>query len=141
MEQVERFGRYLLGRPRAVASFNWQRATDVLDIYSDANWGGCKTSRKSTSGGTAFWGSCCLQSYSNTQGTIAQSSAESELIAIVKAVCEALGTVSLAEDLGLKLRLRLHVDAAAALGILERQGVGRGVTAAAIESRRSNAQV
>ena len=123
--KLKRLGRYLLGRPRAVSAYNWQRATDVLDIYSDANWGGCKLSRNSTSGGTALWGSCCLKSYSKTQGTIAQSSAESELIAIVKAACEALGTVSLAEDFGLKLRVRLHVDAAAALGILERQGVGR----------------
>ena len=33
--------------------------------------------------------------------------------------------VSLAADLGLRLKVRLHIDAAAALGILERQGVGR----------------
>ena len=72
-----------------------------------------------------LWGSSVLKSYSKTQGTIAQSSAESELIAVVKAACEAIGTVSLADDLGITLRVRLHVDAAAALGILERQGVGR----------------
>ena len=72
-----------------------------------------------------MYGSACLKTYSKTQSTIAQSSAESELIAVVKAACEAIGTVSLASDLGLDLRVRLHVDAAAALGILERQGVGR----------------
>ena len=72
-----------------------------------------------------LWGSSVLKSYSKTQGTIAQSSAESELIAVVKAACEAIGSVSLADDLGIQLRVRLHVDAAAALGILERQGVGR----------------
>ena len=70
-------------------------------------------------------GSACLKTYSKTQSTIAQSSAESELIAVVKAACEAIGTVSLASDLGIELRVRLHVDAAAALGILERQGFGR----------------
>ena len=94
-------------------------------MYSDANWAGCKASRKSTSGGTELWGNACLKSYSKTQGTIAQSSAESELIAVVKAACEAIGTVALADDLGISLRVRLHVDAAAALGILERHGVGR----------------
>ena len=72
-----------------------------------------------------LWGTACLKSYSKTQGTIAQSSAESELIAVVKAACEAIGSVSLADDLGLSLRVRLHIDAQAALGILERQGVGR----------------
>ena len=70
-------------------------------------------------------GNACLKTYSKTQSTIAQSSAESELIAVVKAACEAIGTVSLASDLGIEVRVRLHVDAAAALGILERQGVGR----------------
>ena len=94
-------------------------------MYSDANWAGCRCSRKSTSGGTVLWGGACLKSYSKTQGTIAQSSAESELIAVVKAACEAIGSVALADDLGIKLRVRLHIDAAAALGILERQGVGR----------------
>ena len=72
-----------------------------------------------------LWGSSVLKSYSKTQGTIAQSSAESELFAVVKSACEAIGTVSLADDFGITLRVRLHVDAAAALGILERQEVGR----------------
>ena len=72
-----------------------------------------------------LWRSSVLKSYSKTQGTIAQSYAESELIAVVKSACEAIGTVSLADDLGIKLRVRLHVDAAAALGILERQAVER----------------
>ena len=65
------------------------------------------------------------QAISKTQGTIAQSSAESELIAVVEVACEAISTVSLADDLGIELRVRLHVDAAAALGILERHCVGR----------------
>ena len=123
--KLQRLAKYLAGRPRAVSLYSWQCATDVVDVYSDANWAGCKTSRKSTSGGTVLWGSSVLKSYSKTQGTIAQSSAESELIAVVKAACEAIGAVSLADDLGITLRVRLHVDAAAALGILERQGVGR----------------
>ena len=47
------------------------------------------------------------------------------MIAEVKAACEALGSIALADDLGIKARVRLHIDAAAALGILERQGAGR----------------
>ena len=123
--KLKRLAKYLAGRPRAVSLFSWQEFTDVVDVYSDENWAGCKTSRKSTAGGTVLWGSSVLKSYSKTQGTIAQSSAESELIAVVKAACEAIGTVSLASDLGIEVRVRLHVDAAAALGILERQKVGR----------------
>ena len=66
-----------------------------------------------------------LRSYSKTQATIAQSSAESELIAVFRAACEGLGVISLADDFGIELKIRLHVDASAALGILQRQGVGR----------------
>ena len=48
-------------------------------------------------------GSSVLKSFIKTQGTIAQSLAEPELIAVVKAACEAICTVSLADDLGIKL--------------------------------------
>ena len=46
--------RYLLGRPRAVLEFPWQEEVTQIDIFSDANWAGCHTSRKSTSGGTVL---------------------------------------------------------------------------------------
>ena len=85
--KLQRLAKNLAGRPRAVSLFSWQRATDVVDVYSDANWAGYKTSRKSTSGGTVLWGSSVLKSYNKTQGTVAQSSAESELIAVVKSAC------------------------------------------------------
>ena len=68
---------------------------------------------------------CLLHDSSKQQGCIAQSSAESELLAIVRATSEALGMVSLAADFGVELQTRIHVDASAALGILERRGVGR----------------
>ena len=70
-------------------------------------------------------GRCCVKSWSKTQGTIAQSSAESELIATVRGATEGIGLISLAQDIGLQLTVRLHVDASAALGIIERRGVGR----------------
>jgi len=70
-------------------------------------------------------GPCCVKSWSKTQNTIAQSSAEAELIATVKAATEALGIISLAADLGIECSTRMHIDASAALGIVERRGVGR----------------
>ena len=64
--KLKRLVRYLVGRPRAVMKFDWQATPEVLDVYSDANWAGCKVSRKSTSGGTLMWGKVCLKSYSKT---------------------------------------------------------------------------
>ena len=53
--KLKRLAKYLAGRPRAVSLFPWQSATDVVDVYFDANWAGCKTTRKSTPGGTVLW--------------------------------------------------------------------------------------
>ena len=97
----------------------------VQDVVTDANWAGCKASRKSTSGGAMLLDSHVIRTWSKTQNTTAQSSAESELLAIVKAAKEAFGMISLAADVGTDLTARIHVDASAALGILERRGVGR----------------
>ena len=70
-------------------------------------------------------GRCCIKAWSKTQSTIAKSSAESELLATVRGATEGIGLISLAWDLGMGFLVRLHVDASAALGIIERRGVGR----------------
>ena len=123
--KLKRVAKYLKGRPRAVLKFHWQTDPASIDVFTDANWAGCRQSRKSTSGGCVMMGTACVKSWSKTQATIAQSSAESELLASVKGAVEALGIVSLGKDLGIDVGVRLHLDAAAALGILERRGVGR----------------
>ena len=81
---------------------------------------------RGSSGGAILPGSHCLRTWSKTQNTVAQSSAGCELIATVTAASEALGFMALAEDLGMKAKTRLHIDASAALGILERRGGGVG---------------
>ena len=125
LKKLKRLGRYLIGKPRAVALYPWQATGAAQDVFSDANWAGCRASRKSTSGGAVLLGSHLLRTWSKTQSTVAQSSAESELLATVRAASEALGMMALAADLGISLTTRLHIDASAALGILERRGVGR----------------
>ena len=47
-----------------------------LKVITDADWGGDKRSRKSTSGGAAMRGKHCLRTWSTTQGAIALSTAE-----------------------------------------------------------------
>ena len=57
-----------------------------------------------------------LRTWSKTQKTIAQSSVEIDLLAILRVATEAVGMISLAVDLGIELTARTHVDASAALG-------------------------
>ena len=55
-ERLKRIGRCLKGRPRLIWEYNWQSEVDVIDAHSDANWAGCKSARKSFSGGTISFG-------------------------------------------------------------------------------------
>ena len=70
-------------------------------------------------------GQHCIKTWSKTQALIAKSSAESELYGVVKASCEALGSLTLAQELGQEMKARVHVDATAAKGIVERAGLDK----------------
>ena len=63
--------------------------------------------------------------YAKTQSLIALSSAESEFYGTLKAATEGIGMLSLLEDLGMKYKLAMKVDASAALGVIQRKGVGK----------------
>ena len=70
-------------------------------------------------------GSHLIKSYSRQQRTIALSSAEAEVHALVAASSEALGLVAYAADLGFVLKPIIYTDASAALGIAQRRGLGK----------------
>ena len=96
-----------------------------ITVRTDADWAGCRWSRKSTSGGSISRGTHCIKTWSKTQAVIAKSSAESELYGVVRGACEALGTKTLCEDLGETVGIRLELDATAAKGILDRTGLAK----------------
>ena len=122
---LRRIGRYLLGRPRTVMMYAWQDAPSSLTVFTDSNWAGCKMSRKSTSGATFMHGGHLLKAYSRTQSNIALSSAEAELYATVVAASEGLGMKAMAKDFGMSLDPYINVDASAAIGIMQRKGLGK----------------
>jgi hypothetical protein len=123
-EALKRLSRYLLGRPRMVMEFVWQEPMPIT-VYTDSDWAGCLTTRKSTSGGALMRGAHLLRHWSATQPTIALSSAEAELAAIVRGASEALGMRSLMRDLHRETSVQIWADASAAIGIVRRSGVGR----------------
>ena len=121
--RLKRIAQYLQGRPRVVWKFEEQVDPGCIEIFSDANFACCRKSRKSTSGGAICMGRHCLRTWSKTQSVIARSSAESELYAAARAGCEGLGMITLMNEMGRQVRARLHLDATAAIGILERRGL------------------
>ena len=122
---VKRIMRFLAARPRLVWRYDFQNEPEEITVYSDANWANCPRSRKSTSGGCVMYGGHLLRAWSKTQATIALSSGESETLAAIRAGTEALGMMSLMGDLGMVKKATLRLDASAALGILQRKGVGK----------------
>ena len=122
---LKRVGRYLVGAPRYVQNFYWQDVTDVVDTHTDSDWAGCKASGRSTSGGAMRLGMHCVKTWSTTQATVALSSAEAELYALIKGAAQTLGMMSLLSDFGMTLKGVVHTDANAAVGIVQRQGLGK----------------
>jgi hypothetical protein len=67
-----------------------------------------------------------MKSWSSTQATIALSSAEAELHAVIRGAVESLGFQSLLRDFGIEdVRITVFTDATAAAAIVKRKGLGR----------------
>ena len=94
-------------------------------MYSDSDWAGCVKTRRSTSGGVLLHGKHLVHHWSSTQATVALSSAEAELNAIVKGMAEVIGAKGMAEECSRSCRGRIFTDRSAANGIVHREGCGK----------------
>ena len=121
----KRVARYLLGKPRMILHFGWQKRPRGATVMTDIHWAGCLKTRKSTSGGVTMRGAHALRLWSTTQATVALSSAEAERFRIVKGASEAIGARGLLEDFGVPCAIDVCTDASAAVGACKRTGVGR----------------
>ena len=100
-----------------------------LTAFSDADFAGCTTSRKSTSSSLVFFGNHLGRANSTTQSEVALSSGVSEFYAAVKSASVSLGMKAMMNDLGVNLidsgTIKLYVDSTASLGAADRRGAGR----------------
>ena len=69
--------------------------TAIFEVFDDANFAGCTSTRKYTVGGVAKWSGQIVEASSKTMGVLALSSGESELAAVVRAATEAMGLQSI----------------------------------------------
>ena len=123
--KLKRLVRYLCGLQRLTYHYPFQQMPSVLDVYVDADFAGCASTRRSTSGGCVMIGGCLVKHWSKTQSTISLSSGEAELHGIAQGCAQGLGMQSLLKDLGWHLDLKVHSDATAAIGIARRKGLGK----------------
>ena len=122
---IKRVVRYLHRFPEAAIVYKYQQDPISISVFTDADWGGCARTRRSTSGGVVLRGSHLLCFWSKTQQCVALSSCESEVNALVKGGTEGLGVKIMAEQCGEDLSLQLKTDASAAQGLCAIQGAGR----------------
>ena len=125
LRRLTRIGRYLKAHPRLMWRYVLQSPQPELTVRTDADWAGYSRARKSTSGGSICIGQHCIKTWSKTQAVIAKSSAESELYGVVRGACEGLGIKTLCKGMGADMGIRLELDATAAKGILDRQGIAK----------------
>ena len=104
-----------------------------IECYCDSNWGGCKSTRKSTSSGMVFLNGNLVLSLCKSQTTIALSSCEAELLAMTHMAAETIMVCNLCRFL-LKLSGReinsdmdfiVYTDSSSAKSLAQRRGVGR----------------
>ena len=123
LEALRRLAQYLVGVPRLVWHFAWQQEA-ALHAFVDTDYAGCHVTRRSTSGGMIFRGAHIIKHWAVTQKHVTLSSGEAELGGVVKGAAEGLGVQSLALDMGLQVKLAVHADSSAAIGICRRSGIG-----------------
>ncbi|PRQ47582.1 putative RNA-directed DNA polymerase [Rosa chinensis] len=118
MEAVIRILRYLKSAPGKGLMFSKHSHLDISG-YTDADWAGCVTDRKSTSGYFTFVGGNLVTWRSKKQKVVARSSAEAEYRGMAHGVCELLWLRNLLRDLGFKPKraMNLYCDNKAAVDI------------------------
>jgi len=123
--RMKRAIRYLRGHGRMKIFYEWQGEERGLTTYTDSDWAGCRRTRRSTSGGAILRGSHLITHWSSTQTTVALSSAEAELNAIVKGASETMGIMNLCKEMGDDVKGQIVTDSSAANGIAHRTGAGK----------------
>ena len=122
---LKSLGRYLVDKARVRTLFGYQDRVDTLDTFADTDYAGCRLTRKSTSGGLVKLGNHIIKTWILTQSVVTLSSGEAEFYGLVRGASILLGTRSLVAELSVTLKVTVHTDASAAIGIAQRRGVGK----------------
>lgn len=118
MGAVNRVLRYLKGTPGRGLLFK-KASNRGVEVYTDADWAGSDTDRRSTSGYCSFvWGNLVTWR-SKKQTVVARSSAEAELRSLAHGLCETLWLKNLLNELRQTIQepLKLYCDNKAAISI------------------------
>jgi hypothetical protein len=118
MDAVVRILRYLKSAPGRGLLFSKNGHLEV-EGYTDADWAGSISDRKSTSGYFTFIGGNLVTWRSKKQKVVALSSVEAEFRGMAKGLCELLWLRRLLSEIGFgsESRMNLYCDNKAAIEI------------------------
>ena len=118
MQAVDKILQYLKSSPGNGLLF---KREDTLNrkIYTDVDYAGSITDRKSTSGYCVFLGDSLVTWRSKKQDRVSRSSAEAEFRALAQGMCEGLWMRIILDDLKVKVEnpIQLHCDNKSAMSI------------------------
>ncbi|KAK9217910.1 hypothetical protein WN943_006540 [Citrus x changshan-huyou] len=117
-ETVYRILRYLKGSPGKGLLFRKNGHLQV-EVYTDADWAGSVTDRRSTSGYCTFVGGNLVTWRSKKQNVVARSSAEAEYRAVALGICEVFWIKKILEELKASnsLPMKVYCDNKSAIAI------------------------
>lgn len=118
LEAAYQILRYLKNSPGKGLLFKRSRQR-IVEAYTDADWAGSVTDRKSTTGYCTYvWGNLVTWR-SKKQNVVARSSVEAEYRAMANGVCEILGIQRILEELKQPVEspMKLYCDNKAAISI------------------------
>jgi len=114
---VKRILRYLKGTVDLGIWYS-NESSFVLNAYCDADYGGCKVTRKSTSGACQFLGDMLISWSSKKQNSVAQSTTEAEYISAGSCCAQVLWIKQQVEDFGYDVKnTPIHCDNSSAINI------------------------
>ncbi|CAE5963143.1 unnamed protein product [Arabidopsis arenosa] len=118
LEAAHRVIRYLKGDPGR-GLFYSAHSEIRLQAFSDADWGTCQDTRRSTTGFCVFLGDSLISWKAKKQQTASRSSAESEYRALADTTCELLWLSKLLKDLHVHISgpATIYCDSTAAIHI------------------------
>jgi hypothetical protein len=118
LDAAHRLLRFLKGAPRQGLFFPSHRQLNLVG-YSDADWAGCPTKRRSVTGYYIFLGQALVSWKSKKKSTISRSSTEAECMSMAAVTCELTWLRYLLKDLGVDHHgpTKLFCDNQAALHI------------------------
>ena len=127
MERLLQLARYLRANPRHETRYPRQCRDGRSNLfgYSDSDWAGDRTSRRSTTGLVIMRGVHLIRHQSTLQGSIALSSAEAEFYALGSTAAYGLGIQSYFRDWNVELKITCYSDSSSGLSFASRRGLGR----------------